>query len=289
VQDVFELQDEITREVTSALQVELTEGEQARLWASGTRNHEAWETVIQIAELIYGHRKEDMLKGRRLAERALQLDENYASAWTWLGWSYFEEAYNGWSDDSAASLNLALDAAARSRAIDDSNPDTFALLAFIQLSLRDYDQAFEFGQKAMTLGPNNPFAAGVAANVALYCNRPQEMFVLLKKAMRLCPIYSAWYVECLSWANLLIDQRDAAIAVAEEAVKIDPDYIYSYFVLAGAYAELGRTGEAAAAVENILRIAPHYTLRTFAETQPFQDAEVLNRHVESLRKAGLPE
>jgi tetratricopeptide (TPR) repeat protein len=289
VQDVFELQDEITREVTSALQVELTEGEQARLWASGTRNHEAWETVIQIAELIYGHRKEDMLKGRRLAERALQLDENYASAWTWLGWSYFEEAYNGWSDDSAASLNLALDAAARSRAIDDSNPDTFALLAFIQLSLRDYDQAFEFGQKAMTLGPNNPFAAGVAANVALYCNRPQEMFVLLKKAMRLCPIYSAWYVECLSWANLLIDQRDAAIAVAEEAVKIDPDYIYSHFVLAVANAELGRSGEAAVAVENILRIAPHYTLRTFAETQPFQDAEVLNRQVEGLRKAGLPE
>ena len=37
------------------------------------------------------------------------------------------------------------------------------------------------------------------------------------------------------------------------------------------------------------QIAPHYTLRTFAETQPFQDAEVLNRHVESLRKAGLPE
>jgi adenylate cyclase len=289
VQDVFELQDEITREVTSALQVELTEGEQARLWANGTQNHEAWEIVIQIAELIYGHRKEGILIGRSLAERALKLDEQYASAWTWLGWSYFEEAYNGWSDDSAASLNLALDAAARSRAIDDSNPDTFALLAFIQLSLRDYDQAFEFGQKAMTLGPNNPFAAGVAANVALYCNRPQEMFVLLKKAMRLCPIYSAWYVEGLSWANLLIDQRDAAIAVAEEAVKIDPDYIYSYFVLAVANAELERSGEAAVAVENILRIAPHYTLRTFAETQPFQDAEVLNRHVESLRKAGLPE
>ena len=43
VHDVFELQDEITREVTSALQVELTEGEQARLWASGTQNFEAWE------------------------------------------------------------------------------------------------------------------------------------------------------------------------------------------------------------------------------------------------------
>jgi adenylate cyclase len=46
--DIFELQDEITREVTSALQVELTEGEQARLWAGGTQNHEAWEIFTQI-------------------------------------------------------------------------------------------------------------------------------------------------------------------------------------------------------------------------------------------------
>jgi len=51
------------------------------------------------------------------------------------------------------------------------------VIAFIQLSLRDYDQAFEFGQKAMTLGSNNSLAAGVAANVGLYCNRPQEMVV----------------------------------------------------------------------------------------------------------------
>ena len=72
MQDMFELQDEITREVTSALQVELTEGEQARLWASGTQNHEAWEIFIQVSGLIQSHRKEEFYERRRLAERALQ-------------------------------------------------------------------------------------------------------------------------------------------------------------------------------------------------------------------------
>jgi adenylate cyclase len=42
IQNVFALRDEIARQATSALQVELTEGEQARLWAGGTQNHEAW-------------------------------------------------------------------------------------------------------------------------------------------------------------------------------------------------------------------------------------------------------
>ncbi len=289
VQDVFALQDEITREVTSALQVELTEGEQARLWASGTQNLEAWEIVIQIPELLYSHRRENLLKGRCLAEQAVQLDAHYAAAWTFLGWSHWEEAFNGWSEDPDASLDLAMDAVSHSLSIDDSDPGTLALLAFIHLSLRKYDEALDFGERAVALGPNNSFVAGVAANVALFCNRPSDMVVSIKKAMRLCPIYPAWYVGDLAWAYLLMDRREDAIATAQRSIEIDPDYIYTYCVLAIVFAELDREQEAHTAVENILRIEPKYSLRIFAESQPFRDADVMDRHVEGLRKAGLPE
>jgi adenylate cyclase len=289
VQDVFALQDEITREVTSALQVELTEGEQARLWASGTQNLEAWEIVIQIPELIFSHQKEKVLISRRLADQALQLDKNYAEAWTMLGISHWEEVFNGWSEDPAASLDLALDAVSRSRTIDDSNPDTFAALTWIHLSLRKYDQAFDLAQQAMALGPNNSFVTGVASDVALFCNRPHDMIVLLNKAMRLCPIYPTWYLSGLAWAYLLMDRREDAIASAQTSIDIDPDYPFNYMVLAIAFAELEREQEARTAVENLLRIDPKYSLRTFAEFQPFRDAEVLDRHIEGLRKAGLPE
>jgi adenylate cyclase len=289
VQDVFALQDEITREVTSALQVELTEGEQARLWASGTQNLEAWEIVIQIPALLYSHQRGNVLISRRLAEQALQLDKNYAAAWTMLGISHWEEAFNGWSEDPAASLDLALDAASRSRAIDDSNPDTFALLTWIHLSLRKYDQAFDLAQQAVVLGPNNSFVAGVASDVALFCNRPHDMVVLLNKAIRLCPIYPTWYRSGLAWAYLLMDRREEAIASAQMSIDIDPDYPFNYMVLAIAFAELGREQEAHTAVEKLLRIDPKYSLCTFSECQPFRDAEVLDRHIEGLRKAGLPE
>jgi adenylate cyclase len=289
VQDVFALQDEITREVTSALQVELTEGEQARLWASGTQNFEAWEIVIQIPELIYSHRKDHILMGRRLAEQALQMDKNYAAAWTMLGLSHWEEAFNGWSENPEASLNLAIEAAANSQSIDDSNPDTYALLTWIHLSLRKYDQAFDLAQQAMVLGPNNSFVVGVASDVAMFCNKPGDMIVLLNKAMRLCPIYPAWYPSSLAWAYLLMDRREDAIASAQASINIDPDYPFNHMVLAIAFAELEREREAHSAVEHLLRIDPTYSLRKFSEFQPFRDAEVLGRHVEGLRKAGLPE
>ena len=289
VHDVFELQDEITREVTSALQVELTEGEQARLWASGTQNFEAWEIVIQIPELIYSHRKEHILMGRRLSEQALLLDKNYAAAWTLLGLAHWEEAFNGWSENPEDSLNLALDAAEVSQSIDDLNPDTYALLTWIHLSLRKFNQAIDLAKQAMLLGPNNSFVVGVASDVALFCDRPHDMIELLNKAMRLCPIYPAWYPSSLAWAYLLMDRREDTIASAKTSSGIDPDYPFNYMVLAIAFAESKREQEARTAIEDLLRIDPNYSLRTFSECQPFRDADVLERHIEGLRKAGLPE
>ena len=273
VQDVFKLQDEITREVTSALQVELTEGEQARLWASGTQNLEAWEIVIQIPELLYSHRKGNVLISRRLAEQALQLDKNYATAWTMLGTSHWEETFNGWSENPDASLKLAMDAAAHSQSIDPSNPNTYALLTWIHLSLRKHDQAFDLAQKAMALGPNNSFVVGVASDVALFCNKPHDIVVLTTKAMRLCPIYPAWYPSSLAWAYLLMNRSKDAIAPAQTSIDIDPDYPFNYMVLAIAFAELEREQEAHAAIENLLRIDPTYSLRTFSASQPFRDPE----------------
>ncbi len=288
VRDLFDLQDEITREVTSALQVELTEGEQARLWASGTHNYEAWEIVVQLPVLIQSHRKEDIFTARRLAEQALQLDDQYAAAWTWLGWSHYEEVFHGWSGTPDASLELAMDAANRSLSIDGSNPDTFALLVFINLTQRNYDQALDFAERGLALGPSNSFMAGVAANVALFCNRPQDVVVLLRKAMRLCPVYPAWYVGDLAWAYLLMNRLEDAIAAAQDAIRLDPDYVYTYMVLAIAFSELGREQEGRIAVENILRIEPDYSVHTFAETQPFRDPDVLDRQILGLRAAGLP-
>ncbi len=289
MQDVFELQDEITREVTSALQVELTEGEQARLWASGTRNLEAWEATIQIPELLHSHRRADILPARRLAERALLLDENYASAWAMLGWSYWNEAFNGWTDDPETALDRAVEALERARAIDDTNPDTLALLGFLHLSLKQHDEARSFVEQAMALGPNNSFAPAVAANVELFCNRPQAMVPLLKKAMRLCPIYPAWYLGDMAYAHLLMDRLEEAISTARKSIEIDPDYIYNYHVLAVAHAELGQLEEARAATEEILRIEPKSSVGTYDRSQPFKDDGPRKRIIAGLRKAGLPE
>jgi tetratricopeptide (TPR) repeat protein len=86
-----------------------------------------------------------------------------------------------------------------------------------------------------------------------------------------------------------MDRHQEAIDTAREAIKIDPDYIYTYHVLAIAHSELGQVKEARAAAENILRIEPKGSISTYAQSQPYRDEELRDRIVEGLRKAGLPE
>ena len=72
--DIFTVQDELMREIVVALDVELREGEQARMWSSGTRNLEAWECIRLSAPEVLGGVPERKPLARRLIERALELD-----------------------------------------------------------------------------------------------------------------------------------------------------------------------------------------------------------------------
>ena len=171
--------------------------------------------------------------------------------------------------------------------IDDSNAEAYALLTFIHLSMRDYDKAFEFGEKALMLGPNNSFVHGVASNVALFCNRPQEMAALLKKAMRLCPIYPAWYPYGIAICNWMLGNFTEAFKNIEEAIGIDPGLSLNYIVLAMLYMETDQTQKAVECVERVYQADPSFSATTFIDSVPFGDPEVEKRRSELFRKVGL--
>ena len=95
--DIFAVQDELVREIVTALDVELREGEQHRMWSSGTDNLEAWECVQLGQPIVSGSVPGDGERAKKLFERASELDPNYAMAWVMLGWYHFTFAdVGGW-------------------------------------------------------------------------------------------------------------------------------------------------------------------------------------------------
>ena len=117
---------------------------------------------------------------------------------------------------------------------------------------------------------------------------------MAERALRLDAFSGASYLFHLGHAYYLTGRYEEAIiylesAVIEAANTDNPDFLPAHFVLAVVHNELGREEEARAEVAEVLRISPRASLEGQRERMPFKDQAVLERHLEGLRKAGLPE
>ena len=104
--DVFEVQDEITRNVAIALQVELSSGEHARIWQSGTRSFEAWQCQIRGVQEFYKFTPEGRRQAQECFEKSVFIDPEYLPAWSALGQTLSQAARFCDSLDSASILEL---------------------------------------------------------------------------------------------------------------------------------------------------------------------------------------
>ena len=287
VTDIFDLQDDITRNVCAALQVTLTDGEQAALRASGTSSLKAWECVVQAMDIVHSHRKADVKKARRLGEEALRLDPNFGWAWTVVGFSHWEEAFNGWGASPETSLRQAEAAARRGLEIDPQNTDTLSLLGVVQLSRYEFEQAQETMEQAMAIGPTHSQVWGVAGVVAVYSGNLERALKLMDRAMSLSPFFPAWMPETTSQAYLLMGQTEQALSWARKSVEIEPSYIHGLICLVAALVENGKEEEAVSTAKAIIRSDPGFSSEVWARGQPFRNPAHGDLFLRNLQKAGV--
>jgi adenylate cyclase len=173
IKDLFALQDEITQKIVVELQVELTFGEGARTPGS-THSLEAWEYGVKATSLFQRFTKEDNARARRLFEMAIELDPEYAFAWTMLAWTHWIDANFGFSESRAESFKRAVELAKKAVALDDTQPYVHALLGGIHLFQKRHEKAIAAGERSIALGPNNATSHVLLAHTMYYVGRFEE-------------------------------------------------------------------------------------------------------------------
>jgi adenylate cyclase len=293
LEDIFAVQDEITREVVVALDVRLREGEQARVWSGGTKSVEAWECIRLSQDALNRFKAEDRIEARRLIDRALELDPNYATAWFSLGGYYFHEAESGTryenEADQDATLDSAVKCATKAVELDPSLADAYGLLGLCQLSKEDYDLAVATTEKAIALAPNQAENLAMASLVLNKSGKPERALELIKSAMRLCPIYPAWYLSVLAKAYRSLGRNESAAGAFEVSLARNPDDITDWVGLAATLGELGREEDVKRAVATVLRLHPDFSIKNYVRRLSYRDPAELTRFEDGLRKAGLPD
>ena len=290
VDDVFALQDELTKEIVSALQVELTEGEQAKLAASNTHNFEAWQLAFEGRDLVHLHRKDSVRKGRKLIEQATALDPDYAFAWGSLAEAHWKEAANeGWSKCPERSFEMALEASDKALALDPEDAVVLSMRSVIMVTMRDFDSALTLARKALRFAHSEANAIALATITLRCCGLAEEGLRQLELAKRYYRVYPAWYPYNEALCHWILRQTDEAIAALNHAIDIDPDFSLSYALLAAMYAEDGNAEDASKVKEQLLRADPLFSANRYTETRPFRDPELASRLRSAMQKAGLPD
>jgi len=286
--DIFQVQDEITRKLTVELQVHLTSGEQARLWAGGTDKVAAWESALKADDLMARHIREENNTARTLAQNAMSLDPTYAAAWTTLGMTHWSDARWGWSESMEASLELAESAARESMDIDPDYPGTYTLLGLVYLSKGEHDRSIKSMEKAVDLAPSH------AASVALYAlslhlsMRPDECIRQIKRAMRLSPTYPSWYLVPLAGSYLIKGQPQLAHDALKSAIERDPESSLPRVWLVITLGELGRYDESKQLAQHVLDQNPGFSIAVWSKGIEFKDTTWNRRLEKNLSDANLP-
>jgi adenylate cyclase len=276
-----------------ALQVELTEGEQARVRHRPTNNLKAWGHAVKGYSFFERYKKEDNAKARELLREAVKLDPEYAWAWTWLAWTHLIDARNGWSESREESFKRVVEIAQKAMALDDTHPDVHTLLGGIYLYQGQHEKAIAEGKKAIDLGPNNAMSYAQLAYYLYYAGEFKETIELMRKAMRLQPYYPSWYLVYLGGAYRDLGRYEEAIAAYKAMLhrgqKEGRNLFPPHYGLAVVYMYLGQEQKAQAHAAELLRIAPNFSLERFGKSARifWKDPVHIERALDALRRAGL--
>jgi adenylate cyclase len=287
LKDLFALQDEVTSNILTAMQVKITEGEQALHRDKGIRNLNCY------LKLLEGRNYSDRLDiegnnlARRMAGEVLLMCPESSSAYYLLAYTHMMNYWFGSPKSPRESLDKAVKLAQKAIALDDAYAQAHGLLSVLYSDKREYEKALAEGQRAVALDPNGADVHAYYAMSLNYAGRPEEAIPLFQKAIRLNPLAPSTYFQTLGHALRITGRFEEAVSAYKKALQRAPNSITAHIALVATYSMMGREKEARAEAAEVLRINPKFTMDDYVKALPYKDQSVVDRYVDACRKAGL--
>jgi len=288
LEDIFAVQDEITREIVAALDVKLLRGEQASVWRRLLRKPEALDAYYRGLDSLNRITRETNAQAANCFEQVIRIEPDSPMGYLGAAWTHLSASRYGWSDSAPNSLQQAAELARKALDLDERCADAHALLGYQHLLSLDHDQAIAAGERSVALNPNHADnVANLACSYAV-SGRPGDAIIAMRRAMRLCPTYPAWYLNILGYAHYQCGEYEDAERVLRLALEREPAYTDCRLILAGVHQARGRADDARQEAREVLRFEPGFRLKQIeARLVIVKDREMLARYLAMLRQLGL--
>ena len=296
MQDIFALQDKITRKIVSALSVKLTGREKELMAKKGTDNVAAHDAFLRGWGHFLRKTPEDFVKAEASFKKAVELDPNYGRAYAALS-----AVYSDASMMMSVLKGLGISwLEVRARMIQNLKKATECSIAHCvrsqrYLFRRQHQEALSEIERALVLDPNDPTSLYYMGYTLTFSGRPGDAVEFFQKGMRLDPHNPSRYLTGLGRVHFCKGELEEAVRLYEQAMRLNPESAPWAWgaCLAAFYALLGRDQEARATFENYKKVKVDVpaevtiNLRYIMNSAPFKDRAVADRLVEGLLKAGF--
>jgi adenylate cyclase len=200
LQDVFAVQEEISRRITSALAAKLTKEEEKHMGRPYTSSEVAWEYFMRGAELYRRFTPMDNAHARDLFEKAIELDPEFARAYASLAATHRQDSNGRWSTDPQSSEELAYRMALKAVELARSElepkpslPYALEQMGWILLYREKHEEARQAAEEAVQRNPNYADGYALWAHVLIYSGKPEEALRKSQEAINRNPIYPFFY------------------------------------------------------------------------------------------------
>jgi TolB-like protein/class 3 adenylate cyclase/Tfp pilus assembly protein PilF len=257
LEDIFDLQDQVTANVVGAIAPKLEKAEIERAKRKPTENLDAYDYLLRGMAIIHQWNRETNNESLRLFYRAIELDPDFASAYGMAARCYLIRKGSGWMIDRAQETAEAVRLARRAAEL---GWDDAVALCGAGLPLAwgggELDDGAALIDRALQLNPNLAMAWLFSGWVKVWLGEPEVAIEHLARAMRLSPndpnVFNMQAATAL--AHLFAGRYAEASSWAEAAAREKPNHLIATSVVAASGALAGRLSEAEKAPQGTLEI-----------------------------------
>lgn len=290
--DIFELQDQITESVVGAIAPQLERAEIERARRKPTGSLDAYDYYLRGMVKLHQGSHEAIDQALPNFHKAIDIDPDFSSAYAMAAWCYCWRKVNGWMTDRPREIAEGIRLA--QRAVELGKDDAIALTrsghALGHLS-GDLQAGIAMIDRALVLNPNLAAAWFLGAFLRICRGDTEEAIEYLAHAIRLSPLDPELYRmhAGMGLAHLFAESYDIASSWAEKALRAFPGFLVAIAVLAASHALAGRTADAQRLMVQLRQVNPALRLSTLTDWIPIHRPENLATFIEGLRRAGLAE
>jgi class 3 adenylate cyclase/lipopolysaccharide biosynthesis regulator YciM len=287
--NVFELQDEITKEVISSLNIKLLYSEIGRVWNRKLINLEALQYFYRAMSSLYEGTKVDNVTAREMFEELYRVQPDSVMGPSNIAVTHWLDAFLNWTDSQSESYALAEKWAKKAVEYEDNNGLGHAVLGHLQLLHGDFEEALKTCSKSVELRSSCPLAHGLLGVVLNYNGDARAAIRSIREALQLQRVYPPWLLNFLATAYRDCGDVKLSITAAEESLRLNPQNNDADLILCADYKLAENHDKARTTAEQIIASNPSFSLTNYAKSQPYKDPAQLDRVIGALREAGLPE